>query len=231
MQTFFERLLGTNWRNASPVRDAFLDRIGVTPTVFDLYFNWPLLDYVHDCCFYHGGRSELIPRVDHAIRLGLGLETVVHALLRYDTQHGAKICPENQEDDVLHASECDQSIHLTPPGGELDTECKRLIAKRDETIANLKKEIAALTYEIGIAKAHVSRQRDIIRERLPSPTTSEASIVPESHWLSSFPTPPDVQQPLPDIPSYAELYDYDSDELSAISVSSASETPDQEGLF
>lgn len=196
--------------------------MGITPTVFALYFENAFLDYVSECFFYQGSGEQLLSNVEHAIRLGLGLQTLVNAIIRYDTANHAKICPENEEEDRLHASACENSIHLAPTEKEISSECARLLAKRDEAIAGLKREIAALTHEVGIAKAHVSR----LRQKSVSPCASDVSLVPETHWLCAFPTPPDVQLPLPEVSPNTEMYD--SDSLSSVSMSSCGDIPDED---
>lgn len=226
LQRYFTTALDQHWRGSTVRRGILLNKIGISERVFSLYFNTPrFLDHIHDCFSYVGDADKLLMYIDHAIRIGLGLQAMIGRILRYDTASGDRFCPENQAEDVYHAGVCKHAIRLAVKNGERVLDCTDQLAwkdaaldRKDETLADLRREIAALNHELGIAKAHVSR----LRQASPSLNISGLTLVPDTHWLSEF---PDIQTPISDLSIDDDNIDTDSDSVSNISVFSDDYAP------
>lgn len=175
------------WTNYPALYLPVIDRAGISHRSFQRFFDYDALGQVRTWLGQSGSVAHVSSMAKMFQNWGLELLAVAERLRDMDVRTGANRFAERSKEAMDHARGCTCAIRLKHaslverpcPYTKSGCDITRLFFRRalDEsearaanTIGDLNVQIRALTHELGIAKAHVSRLRGLVVQETPDDT-------------------------------------------------------------
>lgn len=244
LRKYLETRAGSHWEQDAA---AIASLIEGTPLSAKILLDYAHLHAPYDTCFaFHSvGKSvdEVLAKTNAAFQRAWHLRIIIAGFLTLDNDRHNREFPDCTEDHVTHATDvCSADVHMVydcrldhPTGGCLmarlfyESTIGKIRERHEKELGQLAAEARALTLELGIAKAHVSRLKELCSslrrlhrgsEPLPPLLESDEDVVykgiprvtdydifgddedTSDESSSLFYSPSSIALPLPTIPPY-----------------------------